>query len=63
MKIREQLISTLASHYNTKGGLFKINKNDKGIPYIYSNFKLVMPDISISHDAKYFSFALLFSKE
>lgn len=59
--IRKQIKIELAESFNKDANHFEIYKTEKGIPYIHSYSGNTMPDISISHDGNFFSYALLFS--
>lgn len=60
IKIREHLKSSLAAYFKKDVEQFEILKTEKGIPYVLSFLSQKMPDISFSHDDKYFSYSLLF---
>lgn len=62
IKIREHIKSSLAAYYNKDVKQFEILKTEKGIPYVYSLPGITMPDISLSHDGRYFSYSLFFSQ-
>lgn len=59
--IRKQIKIELAESFHKDTYHFEIHKTKKGIPYIHSYSGNKMPDISISHDGNFFSYALLFS--
>jgi phosphopantetheinyl transferase (holo-ACP synthase) len=60
LKIREHLRSRMAEHYEKDVEQFEILKTTKGIPYVSSFLNFTMPDISLSHDEIFFSYAILF---